>query len=364
RRQRHEEDAAHSAAALESARAAAESAQTALSAARARAQEEGAGRAAAERQVTELQQLVRQMEGGRERTEAAVWELQEKTSSLGAAERERARLETEVVPALRGEIAELQKMLAAAHHHKAEAAESAARANQRLRVALSQQEINYNSAKRRIADLEDRIIALGSIPPATAYEELKPQTSDTFRTDPIDAGLRFSSDYSAFKSGLSGGNSSWASPPREPPFPKSFSDGAGHSSSFNFQSALASLDSSIGKLFQQPGTRATATWQDATPSGKHGSSPDLNRPARAYTVPDRSATSPQTARTYFSPPRGSVVGAASPPVKRNLDASLERAAAGFERGFSAPSSSVWERVERRCEEVRKAMERSAAIGAK
>lgn len=59
--------------------------------------------------------------------------VQEKTSSLAAAERERARLDTEVVPALRGEIAELQKMLAAAHHHKAEAAESAARANQRLR---------------------------------------------------------------------------------------------------------------------------------------------------------------------------------------------------------------------------------------
>lgn len=76
RRQRHEEDAAHSAAALESARAAADTAQTALAAARARAQEEGAGRSAAERQVTELQQLVRQMEGGRERTEAAVWELQ------------------------------------------------------------------------------------------------------------------------------------------------------------------------------------------------------------------------------------------------------------------------------------------------
>jgi hypothetical protein len=60
--------------------------------------------------------------------------VQEKTAALAVAERERARLESEVVPALRGELAELQRMLAAAHHHKAEAAESAARANQRLRL--------------------------------------------------------------------------------------------------------------------------------------------------------------------------------------------------------------------------------------
>jgi hypothetical protein len=76
RRQRQQDEAAHSAAALQSAREAAESAQAALAASRARCADESAARATAERQVAELQQLVRQMEGGRERTEAAVWELQ------------------------------------------------------------------------------------------------------------------------------------------------------------------------------------------------------------------------------------------------------------------------------------------------
>jgi hypothetical protein len=233
------------------------------------------------------------------------------------------------------------------------------------RVALSQQEINYNSAKRRIADLEDRIIALGSIPPPSAYEELKPQAGESlFRTDPIDSSSRYSTDYSAFKSGLSGGSHN--SPPRanDSLFNKPFTDySTGSSSNFNFQSALASLDSSIGKLFQQPVAPAKATWQET--GAKYGASPEHRRPASAYASPDlKTTTSPRTAQTYFSPPR-SLGGGFSPPVSdpgnRNLSASLDRGSERF-RGSSAPSSSVWERVERRCEEVRKAMERSAAIG--